>query len=229
MNTTLTKRLEKIWEEPDFLLFFQKYSTRPLLKVKKGSLIFYEGDRPGKIYFIKSGFVKLFHSSESGKDAIIYLYGPGSILGLRALTSEDQLLKHSAEALTDTTVLTLSREDYMKALSENPEYMVDLLHSFIERLNYTEGKLSGFILTDVTARVANFLLNVASRFGEKSKEGIVIPVPLTHQRIAEFVGSFRETVTGSLSKLENANCISSSGKTITVTKMKVLEGFVHER
>ena len=229
MTTALSKRLEKIWQEPDFLSFFEQYSSRPVLRIKKGSLIFYEGDKPGKVFFVKSGYAKLFHSSESGKDAIIYLYGPGTVLGLRALTSEDELLRHSAETLTDTQVITLSREEYIKALGEHPEYIVDLLHLFIERLNYTERKLSGFILTDVTARVANFLLNVGKRFGEKTPQGIVIPIPLTHQRIAEFVGSFRETVTGSVQKLEKAKCISYTGKTLTITNLKTLEGIIHER
>jgi len=229
MATPLGKRLSRIWDKPNFLDFFQNYSSRPVLKVKKGSLIFYEGDKPGKIFYIKSGFVKLFHASESGKDAIIYLYGPGSVLGLRALTSQDELLQHSAEAITDTQVITLSREEYLKAMEEHPEYIIDLLHLFIDRLDYTERKLSGFILTDVTARVANFIVNVAKRFGEKNGTRITIPVPLTHQRIAEFVGSFRETVTGSIQKLEKAGCIEFEGKTLTITNLKTLEGFIQER
>lgn len=229
MATQLSKRLASIWEKPNFLKFFENYSSRPVLKVKKGSLIFYEGDKPGKIFFIKSGFVKLFHSSESGKDAIIYLYGPNSVLGLRALTSQDELLQHSAEALTDTQVITLSREEYLKAMEEHPEYIVDLLHLFIDRLDYTERKLSGFILTDVTARVANFMINIANRFGEKSGTSVTIPLPLTHQRIAEFVGSFRETVTGSIQKLEKSGCIEFTGKTLTIKNFKTLEGFIQER
>ncbi len=229
MVTPLSKRLDTIWQKPNYLAFFENYSSRPVLKVKKGSLVFYEGDKPGKIFFIKSGFVKLFHSSESGKDAIIYLYGPGSVLGLRALTSQDELLQHSAEAITDTQVITISRDEYLKALTEHPEYIVDLLHLFIDRLDYTERKLAGFILTDVTARVANFLINTGKRFGEKKGSSIVVQVPLTHQRIAEFVGSFRETVTGSIQKLEKAGCIEFEGKKLIIKNLKTLEGFIHER
>lgn len=229
MASQLSKRLDVIWQKPDFLTFFENYSSRPIIKIKKGSLIFYEGDRPGKIFFIKNGFVKLFHSSESGKDAIIYLYGPNSVLGLRALTSQNELLQHSAEAITDTQVITLSREEYLKAMEEHPEYIIDLLHLFIDRLDYTERKLSGFILTDVTARVANFIINIGNRFGEKKGNTITVPVPLTHQRIAEFVGSFRETVTGSIQKLEKSGCIEFEGKTLTIKNLKTLEGFIHER
>ncbi|MBI2190150.1 MAG: Crp/Fnr family transcriptional regulator, partial [Candidatus Levybacteria bacterium] len=150
----LKTRLEKIWQQPDFTSFFQKYAKRPPLNIKKGNIIFYQGDQPDRIYFVKEGFVKLYRMSEEGKDTVIYLYGPGSILGVRALTSQDERLRHNAEAITDSEIITMSRKEYLDLVLEHPEYLVDLLHVFIERLNYTERKLEGFILTDATARVA---------------------------------------------------------------------------
>jgi CRP/FNR family transcriptional regulator len=162
--------------------------------------------------------------SESGRDAAIYLYGPGSILGLRAITSKDGILRHSAEALTDCEIAWIARDEYLKILSENPEYIVDLMHSFIYRLNNAERKLEGFILTDTTARVASFLLDVAKRFGEKKGTTIVLPLQLTHQRVSEFVGSFRETVTIALNKLIDEKIISVEKGIITILKPKKLEG-----
>lgn len=75
-------------------------------------------------------------------------------MGVRALTSEDECARHYAEAITDLEMTTIEREEYFEILSENPEYLVDLLHVFINRLNHTEKKLEGFILTDATAREA---------------------------------------------------------------------------
>ena len=106
----LVNRLNSLWKGPDFSDFFEKYSKRAPLKIKKNATIFYEGDLPEKIYFVKKGYVKLYRMAESGRDAAIYLYGPGSILGLRAVTSRDGILRHSAEALTDCEVVWIPKK-----------------------------------------------------------------------------------------------------------------------
>lgn len=222
-DSPLSKRLTNIWQTPDFLAFFEKYSKRKPLKIKKGGNVFYEGDQPNKLYCIKSGFVKMFRVSESGRDSIIYLYGPGNMMGIRALTSKDEALRHDAQALTDVEVITISREDYLTALEKNPELIVDLMHVFIGRLNYTERKLEGFVLTDTTARVASFLLDCAIRFGEKKGKNIYLPIPLTHQLIADFVGAFRETVTIAINKLEKEKLFTIDKKKVVIHNIKKLE------
>ncbi len=222
-DTPLSNRLQNIWEKPDFLAFFEKYSTRKPLKVKKGGNVFYEGDQPNKIYCIKSGFVKMFRVGESGRDSIIYLYGPGNMMGIRALTSKDEALKHDAEAITDSVIITISKDEYVKILEEHPEFLIDLMHVFIGRLNYTERKLEGFVLTDTTARVASFLLDCTIRFGEKRGKDIILPVPLTHQLIADFVGAFRETVTIAINKLEVEKLIIVEKGHVTIHNLQKLE------
>lgn len=195
------QRLLKIWDHPDFSKFFSEFVQKPSHLVKKGTVIFNHGDPLERLYFIKEGFVKLYRLSDQGRETTIYLYGPGSMLGVRALTSEDESARHFAEAITDLQINTITRREYFDIVSNHPEYLLDLLHIFIDRLNYTERKLEGFIITDTTARVAYFLYDCVIRFC-KEEDDIELPLPLTHQRIAEFVGSFRETVTLSMNKLE---------------------------
>lgn len=218
-SSKLADRLARIWEKPDFANFLKKHSKRPPLKIKCGHIVFYEGDEPERLYFIKEGFVKLFHTSEDGRDTVIYLYGPGSVLGIRALTSRDRVLKHNVEALTNVTIVTMPRQEYLDLLIGNPEYLVDLLHAFIERLNYTERRLEGFILTDVTDRVADFLADLAQRFGVERDGRIDLPLKLTHQRIAEFVGAVRETVTASISKLTVEGSIRDDRGNISILNL----------
>mgnify|MGYP003395109956 FL=1 len=54
----LQKRLDNLWQSPDFYSFFEKYAKRPPIKVKKNTVIFFEGDQPDKIYFVKN-FIKV--------------------------------------------------------------------------------------------------------------------------------------------------------------------------
>ena len=222
-NSVLSDRLKNIWVAPDFSSFFKKYAKRPSLLIKSGKTIFYEGDEPGKLYFIKKGFVKLYRISPEGRSTIIYLYGPGSLLAVRALTSRDKQLRHTAEAMTDVEVIAISEKDYLDTLSNNPEYLVDLLHVFIDRLNYTERKLEGFILTDTTARVASFLYDLVVRFGTKKNGKIELPLLLTHQTIAEFVGAFRETVTIAMNRLRKDEVLEDKRGKITILSVVKLK------
>lgn len=221
-HNKLKERLDRIWILPDFTSFFAEYVKRPPLNIKKGNTIFYEGDQPNRLYFIIEGFVKLYRLSPEGRDTIIYLYGPGSILGVRALISEDKCLKHTAEALTNVKIVTIPEKEYLDLASSHPEILIDLLHVFIDRLNYTERKLEGFILTDTTARVASFLSDIARRFGVRKDGKIVLPLPLTHQLLADFVGAFRETVTIAMNRLKKEGVLTDERGKIIILNIKKL-------
>ncbi|MCL6096713.1 MAG: Crp/Fnr family transcriptional regulator [Patescibacteria group bacterium] len=225
-KTLLQARLDKIWESFNFTSFFKKYLNRTPAKIKKGNTIFYEGDQPNRLYFIKKGYIKLYRLSRDGKDAVAYLYGPGNVLGIRALTLKDQALKHNAQAITDVEIITMPREEYINILSQHPEYLIDLLHVFIDRLNYTENKLEGFITTDATTRIANFLLNISTRFGKRIDKKINIPIPLTHQLIAELIGSVRETVTIALNKLVKIGIVKINKNKFIILDTKRLEDYL---
>ena len=224
MGTTnnLQDRLQKIWQKPNYPDLFQKISKRDPHRLRKNSIIFNDGDPLDRLYCISEGFVKLFRLSDEGKETTIYLYGPGDVLGIRALTSQDECAKHTAEALTDLKILTVSRKEYLDALTQEPSYLLDLLHLFINRLNYTEKKLEAFIVTDTKARIAIFLDDCVTRFCPNTLGPSTLPLPLTHQRIAEFVGSFRETVTLALQKLEKERILSSNKSIITILKPELL-------
>lgn len=223
-KTQLKKRLDNIWKDPEFPKFFREVVKKPAKIIKKGTLLFDEFDKLNCVYCILEGFVKLYRLSDEGRETTTYLYGPGSISGIRALTSEDERAKHFAEAITDLKVVTISRREYLDVLYKHPEYIVDLAHIFMQRLNYTERKLEGFIVTDAVARVAIFLNDVVKRFCKDAKGPVIeLPLELTHQRISEFVGSFRETVTLALHKLEKKGILKIKRSQITILDPKRLE------
>lgn len=223
-NKQLLNRLLNIWEPPDFASFFEK-TKRPLCVIKKGTLIFNEGDLLEKLYYIKEGFIKLYRLSREGRDETSYLLGPGYIVGLRALLAPDKFAKHNAETITDVKVITIPREEFFRHVLNDSSLLIDLLHAYIERLDYTEQRLVGFMFTDATARVAHFLYNFAQRFCNENDKEIILPVKLSHQRIAEFVGSFRETVTLSLNRLEQANIICINKGEITICDLEKLRRY----
>lgn len=221
-NTRLRARLTKIWEKPDLLAFFKTYSKRPPRRIKKNTVLFNPGDPLHGIYFIAEGFIKLYEVSEDGKETIIYLTGPGNLLSLRAIISKEQTAHQYTEAITDVTLYTMTMEEFFSVLSENPEHMVDLIHALLDRLNHAERRVEGFIAGNVASRVASFLYDAAIRFGEKKDGRVSFPISLTHQRIADFVGSFRETITVSLKQLQKEGLIEMSRGKITILNLDKL-------
>ena len=141
---------------------------------------------------------------------------------IRALLAKNESAHHYAEALTDVVLYTMTRKEYFAILSAQPEYLVDLVHVFVDRLNHAEGRIGGFVGANATARVANLLSDCAFRFGVKKNGEVFLPLSLTHQRIAEFVGSFRETVTLALKQLEKEKLLRVDRGKITILNLKGL-------
>jgi len=224
-NLELQARIQKVWEPPDFFKFFKQYSKLPPRKIKKGTVLFNPGDPLYGVHFIVEGFIKLYNVSEEGRETIVYLTGPGNMLSLRAIIAREQIAHQYTEAITDVLLYTMSMADFHEVLLDHSEYFIDLVHILVDRLNHAERRVEGFIAGDVTHRVATFLYDAAIRFGQKEGKAVDIPVIFTHQRIAEFVGSYRETVTLALNKLQNEKLISVSRGKIAVLNLKKL----HER
>lgn len=224
-HNLLRARLERIEKLPDFTSFFTKTIKRPPHTIKKGTMIFSEGDPLGRLYLIKEGFVKIYRLSQEGRETTNYLLGPGYVLGVRALVSEDDCAKHNAEAMTNLQVITMSRKEYFDSVTDHPELLVDLVSVILDRLTYTERKLEGFIFASTTVRIANFFWDIAVRYGKKRDGEVVLPLELTHQRIGDFVGAFRETVTLSLHNLEKEGVIKVTRGKITILNSKKLKDY----
>lgn len=227
MNDTqqsLTKRLLHVWEPPDFFTLFAAIK-RPPHSIKKGTVLFSDGDPLERLYFIKEGFVKLYKISEEGRPTISYLYGPGYVVGLRALFSQDNCAKHNAEALTNIEVISLSHKEYFEIVAKYPAFLIDLTHYFMDRLEYTERTIEGFVVMDTTARISYFFSDFINRFctpQEKKQKTLTLPLDFTHQRIADFVGALRETVTVTLQRLEKEKVISVNKGKVTILNVPQL-------
>lgn len=215
-------KITDIRQPPDFTSFFKKRFNRPLRTIKKRTLLFSDGDYLDKMYFIQEGFVKLYRMSDEGKDTIAYLYGPGYVVGLRALLSIENIAKHNAESLTDLKVMVITHKEYFDIIGKNPVFLSDLIHYFMDRLEYTEKSIEMFVSMNVRARIAHFFLDFAENYHITDNENITFPLTFTHQMIADLVGSSRETVTLSMNRLKKRKIISDNRGKIKILDIKRL-------
>lgn len=217
-NTNVTD----LKKPPDFSSFFKNSFKSPIRKIKKRTILFSDGDRLERTYLIQEGFVKLYRMSDEGKDTIAYLYGPGYVVGLRALLSSENIAKHNAEALTDLKVISVAHKEYFEILKKNPVFLSDLTHYFMDRLEYAEKTIEMFVSMNVKARIAHFLLDFAENYELEGNGRIIFPLTFSHQLIADCVGSSRETVSIAMSNLKKRKIVADSRGKIRILNIKKL-------
>jgi CRP/FNR family transcriptional regulator, cyclic AMP receptor protein len=181
-------------------------------KYPKNTIIFSEGDTTDQLYVIINGKIKLTINDNDGKEIILSMLGPGEYFGEMALLDNEP---RSACAMTKepTELLLFSKNDFLQIFSSNP-IASRLLQGVIKRLREANKKIESLALLDVYGRIARLLTQLGRPEGEK----LIIEERLTHQEIANMVGSSREMVSIILKELSTGGYVSIDNKMITVNK-----------
>lgn len=157
---------------------------------KKNVVVISEGESSSSFYLVKSGRVKVFLDDEQGKEIVLSVLGPGEYFGEMSLI-DDEARSAGVTTLEDCALVVISRENFRKALLDNPDLSFQIMLGLSKKLRAATKKIGSLALMDVYGRVANTLLGLASE-----QDGtLVVEQRLTHQEIANMVGASREMVT----------------------------------
>lgn len=183
----------------------------------RGKTIFFPGDPAERVYFLISGAVKLSRVYETGEEITVALLRENSVFGVLSLiTGETSDRFYHAVAFTPVELLSAPIEQVEKALVDNPELPILMLRGLSSRILQTEMMIETLAHRDMGSRLVSFLLILCRDFGIPTSEGIRIYLKLSHQAIAEAIGSTRVTVTRLLGDLREEEMISIYKKKITV-------------
>lgn len=183
----------------------------------RGKTIFFPGDPAERVYFLISGAVKLSRVYETGEEITVALLRENSVFGVLSLiTGETSDRFYHAVAFTPVELLSAPIEQVEKALVDNPELPILMLRGLSSRILQTEMMIETLAHRDMGSRLVSFLLILCRDFGIPTSEGIRIDLKLSHQAIAEAIGSTRVTVTRLLGDLREEEMISIYKKKITV-------------
>lgn len=192
----------------------------------KGSLLFVEGQEPRAVYILCSGRVKLTTSSTEGKTLILKVAEPGDVLGLSAAIL-GRTYEVTAETIEPCQVNTIKREDFLKFLGEYIEACMHTAEQLSEKYHSAQKEIRSLGLSQsTTEKVAKLLLDWCATSGDETPKGIRLKVLLTHEEIAQMVGTTRETVTRLFSDLKKKKVIDIKGSTILVSNKTALEKMV---
>ncbi len=209
--------------------FFQGLSVKELAAVKgclreksfdKGQTLFLEGSGCERVFFVKSGRVKLYRIASNGREQILETLGPGDTCACNPGASEWSCAS-SAEALELCTVWFLSRDNYVRMVQSNSEVSHSLNRLFAKRLRCFSALIEEVSLKDSKKRLVKFLLDMMAE-NKASKNGMLF-VPFTREELAQRIGVVRETAARQLYQLKRQKLIDIKPHQIVIQNREGLE------
>jgi CRP/FNR family cyclic AMP-dependent transcriptional regulator len=192
----------------------------------KGALLFMERQDPRGAFVLCEGEVKLSISSSEGKTLIMRVARAGEILGLMAALSGGSY-EVTAETIRPCQVAFVRREDFQHFVAKHPEASQGVARQMTMQYQAACEQLRTVGLSaSAQEKLARLLLTWSAGI-RQTKEGTRIKLPLTHEEIAEFIGTTRETVTRTLSDFKVRHLVAIQGSTLMIPSRAALESFAN--
>lgn len=181
-----------------------------------GETIFDEGDPGLGFHLVAQGRVKVFKRSPDGKEQILHLFGPGEPFGEVAIFLG---LGYPAQALAlvETVTVFFPRPALRDLIARNPDLAFGLMAILSQRLVRFTALLESVTLKEVPARLAAFILDLASDGRNQVK------LTISKGQLASLLGASPETISRALGRLKNANLIQEDKPLMTITDRSRLQ------
>lgn len=188
--------------------------------VKKGEVIFEEGESLNGVFCIRDGVCKLTKLSANGKDQVVKLVEKGQILGQRSLIS-DERTNLRATALNDMELCFIPKAEIMNDLQKNNNFTMDILKHMADDLREADDIIVNMAQKSVRQRLAEALLNIEENFGT-NPDG-TLSVLLSREDYASIVGTATESAIRVLSQFKKEGLISTIGKHVKIEDIEGLK------
>jgi len=187
------------------------------LSFQKGQKIFSQGDQADSIYFIQAGRIKISVVSVAGKEAVLAMPGPHEFFGEGALVNQSLRIS-TAKALESSTIFRVEKRSMIRSLHEQPELSEKFMASLLTRNIDLEEDLCDQLFNHSEKRLARVLLKLARLQGHDISPDATVPV-LSHETLAEMVGTTRSRITHFMNKFRKMKLIDYNGKLTVRTEL----------
>lgn len=211
--------------------FFAKFNVTQ--RFKKNQLILSPGSEPSGVFYVKSGFIRLYLISENGKEITFNIMKPGTYFSMIwAVNGTPNIYFY--EALTDIVLFKAPKDEVTKFLEKHPEVLYDLTKRILSGLDGMTKLMEALLTGSANQQVASVLLVLARRFGNHQQNGeITIDLPVTHRIIGTLAALSRESTSLEIEKLSKKGIISQRNHLIVIKELEKLEqispiGYIEE-
>jgi CRP/FNR family transcriptional regulator len=183
--------------------------------VSKGEIFLFEGEWSDYLYFLIAGLVKVYKTSQNGKEQILHIAPPGESLN-DVSTFDGGTNQASMVAMTPVSLYAVRKEDLKTILQEHPRIYINILKALAYRIRRDSNLVEELSSTQVIGRLAKLLI------GKYAGEEATVGLWLTQQDMASMIGTCREVVNRSLKIMEEKGAIRLGRHRIIVLKKDIL-------
>ncbi len=212
-------------DEPGNLKSMQALvENSPVNIYKKKQLIYGEGNHPVRLFCIQKGKVKTFKTNDDGKELTVGLYGEGDYIGYTAIV-EGTIYKETAEAIEDTTLAIIAREDFEKLLRTNKEVSQQFIQLLAQSVTDREKQLVGIAYNSLRKRVAEALVLLQKKY-TNNNEG-KFSIHISREDLAHIAGTATESIIRTLSDFKSEKLIDIKEGSIIILDEKRLAALLN--
>jgi CRP-like cAMP-binding protein len=182
----------------------------------QGTLLFHQGDKADRFYFVISGTVRLYRIAPSGHEKVVDVVREGQCFGEALMFGEQTVFPVTADALTDAVVIGFENQSFVALLRENSEACFALMARMSQRLHTQLNEIENLSLQNAMHRLVNYLLQAL----EGTDGSLTLDIP--KRLLASQLAIQPETLSRLLKKLTNAQILEVNHSRISlIDKVKL--------
>lgn len=197
------------------------FSQFPTQKFSKNEIIFKPGDQINNVYFMKSGFVRVYTKNAVGENTLNVFKPLFLISVIHYFTNNKNNLYF--QAITPTEAYVVPTSEFKKFLENNPETSKIIMEFFFNSLLTYMSNQGNIINGTAINKISSVLLQLVHNYGDTKEGELIVNFPATHRIIANLVGLTRETTSVQMSKLQKLGIVSTKRNQFVVNNLEGLK------
>jgi CRP-like cAMP-binding protein len=207
---TVALAIQKPFEDP---LAYLPCST--IVAYSKGTAIYTQDQPAQKFYLVISGKVRVSRVSDDGRTMLVDIYQPDEFFGESAFLNLTQRAEQ-ATAMEETRVMVWGSGQIEEIMEKRPRLALAMVQVLGQRSTDFMQRIESFSTDDIGRRLSQTLIRFADRMGEKQDDGSIKMMAMTHETLAQYVGTSREIVTQYMNRLRRNGFVKYTRKSIVL-------------
>jgi len=193
-----------------------------LREVRKGKILFSDCEEPNGFYVVLSGKVKLFKVSPEGKEQVILVVSAPDTFAEASLFLQGSYPLF-AETLSDGQLLFFPKRDFLRLIKENAQLSANMSVTLSHYVKRFSSLIEDLFLKEISSRIAKYLLDLSIEQSKEGKMAKEVELDLNRSQLALRLGTVRETVSRTLTKMKAKGIIDVKKNRILIQNREALE------
>ena len=203
---------------------YKALENHDVIDYKKKQIIYSEGQHPNKLYYIETGKIKVYKTSDGGKELITGLLSPGDFFGHIPLI-ENAVYEEFAETLEESSIRVIPRKEFEHLLTHNQEVALKVIKLLANNITEKEQQLVALAYHSLRKRVADALLTLKKKYAKES-DGEHFSISISREDLANIAGTATESLIRTLSDFKSEKLIEiKEGKIVLLDEKKLTNLF----